>query len=375
MAIALFDDTVQGAAFVVCMVTLPICTLLTVLRFSPSRRRSGSTGLEDLFAVGAWISYLIYATIVLIILFLVHGHGLEVLTLSQFHFATKLVYVNSLFNWTNQLCAKLSILLLYRRVFSVKNAYRWAIYTIAVIHIGLIIASILVALFGCHPIAKGWNPALPGWCITTAPHPYLAGTESVNSAIDFAMVILAMIMIRDLNMSLANKLRLSVLFILGGLAGVIGFVKIGEFYATGGGKKSRDLNFILGLYTVVQDSCSIICCCAPIYKSIIFPSIPIFTRLASSTASFWEKTIRSVSSKRSLRSHHVEEKGGSAGPRAMDVENGHAIGDWVLLDGSSRKHLAPADLGAKISSNSNRSAGPPYTTLTPLHHKRSAQEV
>lgn len=109
------------------------------------------------------------------------------------------------------------ILLLYKRIFSVKAAYRWSIYSIAVVHILFTIAMVLVVLFGCQPIAKGWNPTLPGSCVTTAPRPFLAGAESINSTVDFVMVILAIFMIRDLNMSTANKLKISLLFIIGGL--------------------------------------------------------------------------------------------------------------------------------------------------------------
>ena len=131
--------------------------------------------------------------------------------------STQLVYANSPFYWTNQLCAKLSILLLYSRIFSVNTAYRWWIIGIAVVHILFSIAVLLVALFGCQPISKGWNPPLPGSCVTTAPGHFLAGTESINSGIDFAMVILAIFMIRELNMGTSKKLKISVLFAIGGL--------------------------------------------------------------------------------------------------------------------------------------------------------------
>lgn len=127
------------------------------------------------------------------------------------------MYANSLFYWSNQLFAKLSILLLYKRIFSVKKGYRYSIYTIGAVHILFSIAILLVALFGCKPVAKGWNPLMTGSCVTTAPRPFLAGAESINSAVDFIMVILAILMIRELNMSTANKMKVSLLFVVGGL--------------------------------------------------------------------------------------------------------------------------------------------------------------
>lgn len=385
MAFEVFDDATQGAIFVVSIATLPICTLVTLLRFSPSRRRSKKTGLEDWFAFGAWATFVTYVTIVLIIVFLVNGKSFSILTPSQLQYAAKvsshrrmsstfahwiiniaqLVYANSLFYWTNQLFAKLCILLLYRRIFAVNDTYRWSIYSIAIIHVGLIISAVLVALFGCHPIAKGWDPALPGTCITTAPHPFLAGVESINSAVDFAMVILVMFMIRELNMSISNKLKVSILFILGGLAGIIGFVKIGQLYATGGGSKSRAVNFTIGLWTIVQQACSIICCCAPIYKSIL-PSGDIFSRLASGTSSFWVKTVKSVPTKNSLVSR--SERSGKRSINSRSNHNASVKDDWMLLDASSQKRHPSTEYETPFSYN--RSVDSTYRMAT-VHHEHN----
>lgn len=175
------------------------------------------------------------------------------------------------FSWVNQLLAKCSLLFLYYRIFGVHRVFALCIYAIAFIHVGLTIAIILTLIFGCRPISKSWIPTLPGECVTNAPRPFLAGTESVNSGVDFAMVILAMVMVHRLQMRTSVKLKLGILFALGGLyvsvplisqpehtvsglsdhidvianhtsrAGVIGLVKIAEFYANGGGVATKGM--------------------------------------------------------------------------------------------------------------------------------------
>lgn len=91
------------------------------------------------------------------------------------------------------------------------------IYTIGFIHTTFTTAVVLVVIFGCQPIAKGWDALLPGSCVTTDPHPLLAGTESINSTVDFVMVVLAGFMVQKLRMKTSVKWKLSILFALGGL--------------------------------------------------------------------------------------------------------------------------------------------------------------
>ena len=45
----------------------------------------------------------------------------------------------------------------------------------------------------------------------------VAGAESINSALDFAMVILALWITQKLKISTSNKLKLGLLFTIGGL--------------------------------------------------------------------------------------------------------------------------------------------------------------
>lgn len=64
---------------------------------------------------------------------------------------------------------KIAILISYLRIFPDKG-FRVAVYTIMFITLGYMVAICLVLFFHCNPVAKNWNPLLPGHCILLAPY-------------------------------------------------------------------------------------------------------------------------------------------------------------------------------------------------------------
>jgi hypothetical protein len=147
----------------------------------------------------------------------------------------------------SQFFAKFSILFLYYRIFSVRPIFvRW-MYVIGAIQLVDSIITFFINLFSCTPIAYNWDIAIDGWCLDQAA--VFTGTESVNSAIDIAMIVLACFMLVELQLNIWTKLKLSLIFALGGLyvypfihslsfdvylsmsrAGIIGFIRISQFY-------------------------------------------------------------------------------------------------------------------------------------------------
>lgn len=78
------------------------------------------------------------------------------------------------------------------------------------------IAVILTSWLQCNPVYKYWDVLeTKGSCITVGP--YLATAETANCVIDFAMAILAVIMLGELQMSKKTKFKLAVVFLLGAL--------------------------------------------------------------------------------------------------------------------------------------------------------------
>ncbi|ROV86730.1 hypothetical protein VMCG_10907 [Cytospora schulzeri] len=192
----------------------------------------------------------------------------------------------------NPTFAKLSLLALYFRIFSVNPIFKRWVWLLATLQICWFLAIFLCRVMFCLPIQKLWLAPTPGRCID--PSLLLAAGESVNAVIAFSMIALAMWMVRTLSISNGSKWRLRLLFVLGGLTGVIDIVSIAEAYGT------ITLNLTYLCLSTLQFIANTICCCAPVYKTIIpkIPDIPILKKIKSKVSMLYEsKSDKSENSK------------------------------------------------------------------------------
>lgn len=142
----------------------------------------------------------------------------------------RLSYIVSPFYYVNRLFVKRSLFVLYHRMFwSGRTFVRW-VYILAAIHICWFITFFFFLLFLCKPISKWWyvSGTQPGYCIDA--NTFLAPEETIDSAINFAIVVLTVAMVRRLPIKKHLRAKLAFIFIMGELSGVIGFVKIGLVY-------------------------------------------------------------------------------------------------------------------------------------------------
>lgn len=115
----------------------------------------------------------------------------------------------------NQLFAKLSLIFLYHRLFSVNTTFLYWLYVLGSVQTAWGIALYLAKIFRCTPFEKIWNPTVAGRCVDSGP--FLAATEAVNSLIDFIMIGLAIWIVRSLQLDKSSKWKLYFLFTIGGL--------------------------------------------------------------------------------------------------------------------------------------------------------------
>lgn len=115
-----------------------------------------------------------------------------------------------------QAVSKFSILCLYHRVFGVKSAFSKWIKLVALIEILYFIATFLGLALICVPVKRFWHPWwTTGHCINLSH--FLAGVETVNSLVDFSMVVLALYMLQEVQIGFANKLKVASVFIVAGM--------------------------------------------------------------------------------------------------------------------------------------------------------------
>lgn len=118
------------------------------------------------------------------------------------------MYVAMPFSITAIATAKISVLCLYRRIFTTQS-FRQSSLMVGVGVVAYWVASVVCVLLQCVPIRKNWQPELQARCINTAA--LFLGLEL------FIMLFLPLRVIRDLHMPLKQRLQLGVIFLLGGL--------------------------------------------------------------------------------------------------------------------------------------------------------------
>ncbi|KAI1392108.1 uncharacterized protein F4822DRAFT_389641 [Hypoxylon trugodes] len=328
MAFEVFKDSQQGAAFVICVVTTPVCILATYLRFVATKRAHRKIGIEDWFSLVALIFFVPYTLIFIYLLTRLNGKSLQELAKlppEEGMHILKVGWAMSPQFCGNQLFSKLSLFALYYRIFSVNETFlRW-IYSLVGLQIAWFISAYVVKWNLCSPAPFAWDKTIEGGtCIDIGA--FLAASETINSLVDFAMIGLAVWIVQSLQVDTSTKWRLCILFSLGGLSGVIGFIKIGEAYS------AAYTNILDPIWDIVQMATSIICCCAPIYRSLVI-ELGSVRRLSSKLSSQLGLTWLRTRSSQTRKSSWTDSNTNKSKSRTRD-EN------WMPIDGSSQRELA-----------------------------------
>lgn len=113
-----------------------------------------------------------------------------------------------------QILVKLSLLLLYNRVFPTA----WFRLTTKIIAAFIILhglAFLFTITFQCNPVAAAWNKHIDGQCIDTSAVIMVGAIFSIVE--DFVLILLPVTEIRKLNMSKRVKFTLAFVFAIGSL--------------------------------------------------------------------------------------------------------------------------------------------------------------
>ncbi|KAE8161894.1 hypothetical protein BDV40DRAFT_266587 [Aspergillus tamarii] len=118
---------------------------------------------------------------------------------------------------------KISILLLYRRIFTVRS-FRIASLITGGLVISWCLAVFITVLLQCRPIALNWNKALEGTCID--PKQFFFGNAISNLLIDVVILALPIPMVLQLQLRLSQKLTVLGIFLLGGFVCVASIMRV-----------------------------------------------------------------------------------------------------------------------------------------------------
>ncbi|KAL8665200.1 MAG: hypothetical protein Q9202_002422 [Teloschistes flavicans] len=189
---------------------------------------------------------------------------------------------------------KISILLFYRRIFT-NSQFRRRTEIVGALVIAWLFFNNLMAAFQCNPIRKAWLPLTPGKCMP--PLNLIVGLQAGNTALDIIILALPVYAVSQLQMSLAKKISVLAIFLLGGLSVVIAVIRIGVV-ATADGK---DVTWFTSLdsWTAVEPAIEVL--------SVSLPAMGPFLHVRR-TVEELRSTFRSLFSK-SKRSDTTTDEG------------------------------------------------------------------
>ncbi|KAL9582654.1 MAG: hypothetical protein Q9212_003176 [Teloschistes hypoglaucus] len=224
MAAQINHDNNSYRLYIAVGFAIGITCVSIVLRLLARRVQKVSLGADDytiivgaIFAIGNAIAFIYSARYGV-------GRHLRAIPIDQLNGFWKATYVGYQLYGVTITLIKMSILLLYRRIFITLQFRRRTEIVGALVIIWLFFNN-LMAAFQCSPIRKAWLPLTPGKCMP--PLNLIVGLQAGNAALDITILALPVYAVSKLQMSLAKKISVLAIFLLGGLSVIIAVIRIG----------------------------------------------------------------------------------------------------------------------------------------------------
>ena len=127
---------------------------------------------------------------------------------NKWNYASSYVYLVALFGY------KLTILLLYLRLFGVNDKFKYCTWAIMAFVFGYLCSNVLTQIFGCVPIELSWRNGA-GHCFDRRKAGFTYGSMNIIS--DLFIFILPMPMVWRLQLCWKSKLGVMLVFMGGGM--------------------------------------------------------------------------------------------------------------------------------------------------------------
>ncbi|KAM5370443.1 hypothetical protein ACJA88_010024 [Fusarium oxysporum] len=215
------DETRQVNIIVCDVLMWAFAFILTVLRLYTRGLLTRAIGSEDWVLLAAVVSS---TTLCGVIIYQVNkGLGLhsERVPMSDWIYLRLAGWLAILFNTISLHLTKISILLLYARVFT-KRSYRIAIYIVGAVVGASFVYNLTITFLACRPIHGFWKPSSQTclssdyWIVSTVLH---LGTDLIATILPLPILLM-------LNINRKEKIILVILFALGFLVSVVSFLRL-----------------------------------------------------------------------------------------------------------------------------------------------------
>ncbi|PYH47634.1 uncharacterized protein BP01DRAFT_390152 [Aspergillus saccharolyticus JOP 1030-1] len=189
----------------------------------------------------------------------------QVILIAKFLVVAEILYVFNLV-WT-----KLSILLMYYRIFHFPYFKRWA-YIIGTFIICWVICITFLFIFICVPVQKLWYPSLPGHCISQVGTWIANATSTITT--DLVILLLPLPQVWKLQLRLSEKLALTIAFGLGFFVVFASAYRFTVLFSYTTADSSYTLAPTVG-WTAIEMSAGIVSACLPTIR----PALQLGARL------------------------------------------------------------------------------------------------
>ncbi|KAI9680045.1 MAG: hypothetical protein M1817_005061 [Caeruleum heppii] len=210
-----------SAFFIVCIV---LSLLFPALRFA-SRKSGGSALKADDYTLLVGVILAQASFVVLLIYTFEAGLGKHVIALTpkQLILFPKLNYAYNILNVSCYPFIKISILLLYLRIFPA-HRFRQIVWAGIAVLVCILISHTLVCIFACRPVQGFWKTDVSSKCINAVRFYWAQAT--LNVITDVFILLLPIPATWSLRITRRQKVGLSGLFMLGGLTCILSIVRI-----------------------------------------------------------------------------------------------------------------------------------------------------
>ncbi|PGG99107.1 hypothetical protein GX51_06447 [Blastomyces parvus] len=259
---------------VVALLLLPsIAILLVVNRIYFRLKLARVLAWDDYCIIAAIISCIGMNTFPLVGISYGYGKPWTELTRHEQMASMKLFWAVQLgYKLTLNFC-KMSILLLYRRIF-VTRKFQIAVNIVFAFVVLYFISCVVANIFECTPIEKAWDHSIPGKCINLTAHWFSNAISTASS--DIVTLLLPMPVIHRLRLPRRQKYALMGIFALGIFVCVISVIRMTTIIG-GSTAVDRSVDTVSALlWALVEANMSIICACLPMLRtplSMLFPNL------------------------------------------------------------------------------------------------------
>ncbi|KAF3395979.1 hypothetical protein F1880_006955 [Penicillium rolfsii] len=169
------------------------------------------------------------------------------------------------------LCAKASILMQYFRVFPTRRMriVCWVMITILGIYGTWCVIS---AFLTCVPVAKFWDPTLPGFCLSR-PGLWFSNA-SMHITTDLAILIIPIPALIAIDIPRRQKIALMFVFALGGFVCITSIVRLASLKKISDSTDPTYDNVGAASWSAIECNTGIICACLPTLKPLLSRIIP-----------------------------------------------------------------------------------------------------